>query len=58
VLRRIFGPKRGKWREAGEDCLMRSFITCKLHQILLGYKINEDKVGEPYNTHGRGEICT
>jgi hypothetical protein len=32
VLRRMFGPKR----EAGEDCIMRSFITCTLHQILLG----------------------
>jgi hypothetical protein len=26
VLRRMFGPKM-KWREAGEDCTMRSFIT-------------------------------
>jgi hypothetical protein len=24
-----------KWQEAGEDCIMRSFITCTLHQILL-----------------------
>jgi len=32
VLRRIFGPKR-LWCEAGEDCIMRSFITCTLHQI-------------------------
>jgi hypothetical protein len=23
------------WREAGEDCIMRSFITCTLHQIFL-----------------------
>jgi hypothetical protein len=23
-----------KWQEAGEDCIMRSFITCTLHQIL------------------------
>jgi hypothetical protein len=30
MLRRIFGPKR-KWRKAGEDCIMRSFITCTLH---------------------------
>jgi hypothetical protein len=22
-----------KWREAEEDCIMRSFTTCKLHQI-------------------------
>jgi len=36
-LRRIFGPLRGrKVREAGEDCIMRSFMTCKLHQMLLG----------------------
>jgi hypothetical protein len=21
----IFRPKRGKWQEAGEDCIMRSF---------------------------------
>jgi hypothetical protein len=34
VPRRIFGPK-GKWRETGEDCVMRSFITCTLHQKLL-----------------------
>jgi hypothetical protein len=35
VLRRIFECKR-KWREAGEVCIIRSFITCTLHQILLG----------------------
>jgi hypothetical protein len=35
-LRRIFGLKRRKWREVREDCIMRSFITCTPHQILLG----------------------
>jgi hypothetical protein len=25
-----------KWREAGKDCIMRSFITCTSHKILLG----------------------
>jgi hypothetical protein len=34
ALRRIFGPKREE--VAGEDCIMRSFITCTLRQILLG----------------------
>jgi len=34
-LRRIFGPNR-KWRETGEDYIMRSFIMRVLHQILLG----------------------
>jgi hypothetical protein len=36
VLGIIFGPKRRKWREVGEDYIMRSFITCTLYQILLG----------------------
>jgi hypothetical protein len=30
VLRRIFGPKRD---ETGENCIMRSFITCTLLQV-------------------------
>jgi hypothetical protein len=29
-------PRGRKWWEAVEDCIMRSFITCMLHQILLG----------------------
>jgi len=36
VLRRIFGPKRevgGGWRE---DRITRRFVTCMLHQLLLG----------------------
>jgi hypothetical protein len=35
VLRRVFGPKRN-WHEAGEDCTVRSFITCTLHLTFLG----------------------
>jgi hypothetical protein len=30
VLRRIFGQKRG---EVGENCIMRSFITCTHCQV-------------------------
>jgi hypothetical protein len=37
VLRRIFGPKRDEIAGDREDCIMRSFITCTLHQILLGW---------------------
>jgi hypothetical protein len=29
---KICGPKR-KWWEAGDDYIMRSFITCMLYQI-------------------------
>jgi hypothetical protein len=36
VLRRIFGSKREEVVEAGEDCIMWSFITCKLYKTLSG----------------------
>jgi len=36
VLRRIFQPKGMKWWEDEEDNIMRSFITCTLHQIFIG----------------------
>jgi hypothetical protein len=36
VLRRIFGTKRDDVAKSREDCVMRSFISCMLHQILLG----------------------
>jgi hypothetical protein len=32
VLRRICGPKRNEIMEVGENCIMRTFITCILHQ--------------------------
>jgi hypothetical protein len=32
---RICGPKREEVAEDGQDYIMRSFITCTLHQILL-----------------------
>jgi hypothetical protein len=35
VLRRICGPKREKWQEAGKGCIMESFITYMLNQTLL-----------------------
>jgi hypothetical protein len=40
-----------KWWEAREDCIMRSFITCTLHQILLGLSVRWEehvaRVGKP-----------
>jgi len=30
VQRRIFGPKGQEVVEAGEGCIMKSFITCKV----------------------------
>jgi hypothetical protein len=34
MLKRILGPKREE--VVGEDCIMRSFMTYTLHQILFG----------------------
>jgi hypothetical protein len=36
VLRRIFGHKRMKWGEAGENGTVRSFIICIHQKIILG----------------------
>jgi hypothetical protein len=33
ALGRIFGTRREKCREVGEDYIMRSFVTCTLHKI-------------------------
>jgi hypothetical protein len=34
VVRRMFGTRGRKWRETGEDCIMRSFLSYTLHLIL------------------------
>jgi hypothetical protein len=34
MLRRIFGSKREDVMEAGENCVMRSFMICSPHQIV------------------------
>jgi hypothetical protein len=36
VLRRIFGPKNEEVAGRRKDYILRSFITCTLHQIMLG----------------------
>jgi hypothetical protein len=41
-----------KWWEAGEDCIMRSFITCTLHQTVLRDYINENEIGGACRRHG------
>jgi hypothetical protein len=35
TVEHIAAHKRDKWREAGEDYVMRSFNICALHEILL-----------------------
>jgi hypothetical protein len=28
-------PRSRKWRDAGNDCIIRSFMTCTIHQIFI-----------------------
>jgi hypothetical protein len=42
---------RGKRWGTGEDFIMRSFVTCKLHQILGWWTRHVALVGEMRNTH-------
>jgi hypothetical protein len=56
MLRTIFGLKGRKWWEAGEDCIMKSIITCTLHRILLGDLMKEE-VGGACSKHSRDEKC-
>jgi hypothetical protein len=46
---RIFEPGGGgRWQEAGEDCIMRGFIT---------YQVKEDEVGGACRTNRIDEKC-
>jgi hypothetical protein len=46
--------RRGrKWWEAGEDYIIRSFITCTLHHIIVrGDEIKADEMGGACSTLG------
>jgi hypothetical protein len=55
LLRRIFGPKKKKWREVGEDYIMRSFITYTLQQCCYGDEVKKGRMGGAYSTHRRDE---
>jgi len=39
------------------DCIMKNFINCTLHQILLDDQIKEDEMDGACSTHGRYEKC-
>jgi len=41
----------------GEDCIMKSFVTCTLYQIYSYDEIKEDEVGTRCSTNGVDEEC-
>jgi hypothetical protein len=48
-----------KWREAGENCTVRSFMACTLHQILLGWSSQGGWDGRGmYHSRERWEMNT
>jgi hypothetical protein len=51
VLKKIFGPKRGKVTGTGEHC-MRSFMICTPHQILFGLSNQKELDGQACGMYG------
>jgi hypothetical protein len=56
VLRRIFGSKRDEIWKTSENYTMKSFITCTLRQVNLGWQINEDEMGRECSMNGEESI--
>jgi hypothetical protein len=54
---RIFGPSRQEINKAGENYVMKTFMIYTLNQMLLAEKMKANKVGDKYDTHGRGKKC-
>jgi hypothetical protein len=50
----VFDIKGMTWQEAGENCIVKSFIICTLHKILLG-SIKKDEMSNMCSMHGRDE---
>jgi hypothetical protein len=46
VLRKISAPKGRMWCEAEEECIMRSFVTCTLHQRRIQWMGHAAHMGE------------
>jgi hypothetical protein len=56
VLRRIFGSKRDVVTGVGDNCILKSFITCTLSQVYADYnysdEIREFEIDMARSTHG------
>jgi hypothetical protein len=44
------------WGEAGEDCVMRSFITCMLRKTLSWDEVKQNEMGRACNMHVMGDV--
>jgi len=54
VLRRVFGPKRGKVQGSGENYIMRILMICTAHPILFD-KIENNEMGRTCSMYGGWE---
>jgi hypothetical protein len=52
ALRRNLDRGEMKWQEAGESCIMRSFVTCTLRQYNQNGQVKKDEMGRPCMTNG------
>jgi len=46
-----------KRREAGNDCIMRSFVIVRFTKYYYGDQIEEDETGRACSTYGRDDKC-
>jgi hypothetical protein len=46
-----------KWQEAGEDCIIRTFVTSIIHQMWLRLSTMGNEMGKTWSTSGKGEKC-
>ena len=51
MLRKLFGPKRGRQQATGEYCIMRGFVFCSPNQILC-VRSNQEEMGGACSTCG------
>jgi hypothetical protein len=57
ALRGASGRKRGEVMETGENCILRSFVNCAVHQILLSRTNQGDGTAKTRRLHEGDEIC-
>jgi len=51
------GIRGRKWREAGGDCIISSFLSCTPTKYDTGDQVKDDELDGTCGTHGKYEKC-
>ena len=55
VMRKIFVPERDEATGESRNYVMRSFMLCSAHTILLGYQTKKEETGGAFFIRGGGK---